>query len=78
VSSFPSLKAAQLLRVLRREPLRYEIVRSRGSHRRMRSVRGYPPIVFSFHDRATISPGMVRKVLVREVGLADDEALRLL
>jgi hypothetical protein len=44
----------------------------------MRSVRGYPPIVFSFHDRATISPGMVRKVLVREVGLADDEALRLL
>jgi hypothetical protein len=44
----------------------------------MRSRRGYPPLVFAFHDRATVPPGMVRKVLVRDVGLAADEALRLL
>jgi predicted RNA binding protein YcfA (HicA-like mRNA interferase family) len=78
VSSFPSLKAPQLLAVLRREPLRYQVVRRRGSHRFMRSARGYPPILFAYHDRATVSPESVRKMLVRDVGLSVGEARRLL
>jgi hypothetical protein len=34
-------------------------------------------MTFAFHDRATISPGGVRKVLVEEVGLTEDEARKL-
>lgn len=74
---FPALKAQQLLAVLCREPLAYEIVRQRGSHRRLRSRRGFPDLGFSYHDGATIPPGVVRKVLVVDVGLREDEARRL-
>jgi predicted RNA binding protein YcfA (HicA-like mRNA interferase family) len=76
VSSFPSLKARQLLRVLSRE-LGYEVVRQSGSHRRM-EASGRPPISFSFHDRQTIRPATVKKILCDQVGLSEDEALRLL
>jgi hypothetical protein len=34
----------------------------------------YPPLTFAFHDNATIPAGLVRKILVRDVGLAEDEA----
>ena len=61
-----------------REPLSYEIARRRGSHRVLVSRRGHPTIVFAFHDRETIAPGLVRKILVRDVGLGEREALRLL
>jgi hypothetical protein len=39
---------------------------------------GYPPLTFAFHDKATIPAGLVRKILVRDVGLAEDEARKLL
>jgi hypothetical protein len=39
---------------------------------------GRPPLTFAFHDSATIPSGLVRKVLVRDVGLAEDEARKLL
>jgi predicted RNA binding protein YcfA (HicA-like mRNA interferase family) len=77
MSDFPSMKARDLLAVLAREPLSYEIVRQRGSHRRLKA-RGRPPITFAFHDGATVAPGVVRKVLCRDVGLGEDEALKLL
>lgn len=64
--------------MLQREPLGYEIVRQRGSHRRLRSRNGYPDIGFSFHGGVTIPPGLVRKVLVGDVGLSEDEARSLL
>jgi predicted RNA binding protein YcfA (HicA-like mRNA interferase family) len=76
VSSFPSLKARQLLRVLTRE-LGYAVVRQSGSHRRMEAA-GRPPITFSFHDRQTIRPATVKKILCDQVGLSEDDALRLL
>ena len=38
----------------------------------------YPPLTFAFHDKATIPGGLVRKILVRDVGLAEDEARKLL
>lgn len=74
---FPSLKARKLLAVLRREPLSYTVTRQRGSHRTMESPR-YPRLLFSFHDGADIAPGLVRKILVGDVGLTQDEALELL
>lgn len=75
---FPALKPQQLLAVLRREPLAYEVLRQRGSHRRLRSRNGHPDIGFSFHDGTTIPPGLVKKVLVGDVGLSEDEARKLL
>jgi predicted RNA binding protein YcfA (HicA-like mRNA interferase family) len=75
---FPALKSQQLLAILRREPLGYEIVRQKGSHRRLRSRNGHPDVGFSFHDGITIPPGLVKKVLVADVGLSEDEARKLL
>jgi predicted RNA binding protein YcfA (HicA-like mRNA interferase family) len=77
VDSFPSMKAKRLLAVLERQPLGYEVVRRSGSHRRLKSPH-HPPLTFAFHDRATIPAGLVRKVLVKDVGLDEEEALALL
>ena len=60
-----------------REPLSYEIVRQRGSHGRLKAP-GRPPITFAFHDRAEVAPGLVRKILCRDVGLDEEDALKLL
>jgi hypothetical protein len=37
-----------------------------------------PPLSFSFHDKATVASGLVRKILTKDVGLAEDEARKLL
>lgn len=75
---FPSMKGRQLLKVLTGEPLGYEVVRQRGSHRRLESKRGYPSLTFAFHNSATIPPGLVRKILTKDVGLSEQEARDLL
>ena len=77
MGQFPTMKAKRLLAVLEREPLNYRVSRRSGSHRRMEAP-GRPPLTFAFHDRATVPSGLVRKVLVRDVGLAEDEARKLL
>jgi predicted RNA binding protein YcfA (HicA-like mRNA interferase family) len=75
---FPSLKARQLLSILKRAPLNYSIARQNGSHRLLESASGYPDLRFSFHDRQTLPPGLVRKILVDDVGLTPEEATGLL
>jgi predicted RNA binding protein YcfA (HicA-like mRNA interferase family) len=77
MTDFPSMKARELLAVLTRPPLGYEIARQRGSHRRLKAP-GRPPITFAYHDRATVGPAAVRKVLCRDVGLSEEEARKLL
>jgi predicted RNA binding protein YcfA (HicA-like mRNA interferase family) len=74
---FPSMKAKRLLAVLMREPLNYRVARQSGSHRRLKAP-GRPSFTFAWHDRDEVSPGEVREVLVRTVGLAEHEALDLL
>jgi predicted RNA binding protein YcfA (HicA-like mRNA interferase family) len=74
---FPSMKAKRLLAVLMREPLNYRIVRQRGSHRWL-AAPGRPSFTFGFHDRDEVQPHKVRKVLVEDAGLDEDEALDLL
>ncbi len=77
MSQFPSMKAKRLLAVLERRPLDYRVARQAGSHRRMEAP-GRPALTFAFHDNATVPSGLVRKILVRDVGLAEDEARKLL
>jgi predicted RNA binding protein YcfA (HicA-like mRNA interferase family) len=77
VNPFPSMKAKRLLAILERKPLGYRVARQSGSHRRM-EADGRPSFTFAFHDKATIRPALVRKILVEDVGLAEDEARKLL
>jgi predicted RNA binding protein YcfA (HicA-like mRNA interferase family) len=71
------MKARRLRAVLEREPLNYRVARQTGSHRRLLSP-DYPPLVFAFHDRATVRSHVVRDILLGDVGLAEDEARKLL
>lgn len=80
---FPSLKTAELERVelervLRGKPLQYQVVRQTGSHRKLESPNGYPPLILAFHSSRTIPPNVVRKILVQDVGLTEEEARALL
>jgi len=38
----------------------------------------YPTLWLAFHDRAELAPGLVRKIMVKDIGLSEDEALELL
>jgi predicted RNA binding protein YcfA (HicA-like mRNA interferase family) len=77
MTDFPSMKARDLLAVLMREPLNYELARQRGSHRRLKAA-DRPSITFAFHDRVELGPTVVRKILCKDAGLESDEALKLL
>jgi predicted RNA binding protein YcfA (HicA-like mRNA interferase family) len=73
------MKAGELRRLLTREPLSYTAARQGGgSHTILRSPNGYPDLVWAFHTGQTLPPGLVRKILMRDVGLSDDEAEALL
>jgi predicted RNA binding protein YcfA (HicA-like mRNA interferase family) len=71
------MKAKRLLAILMREPPNYRIARQAGSHRTMKAA-GRPTFSFAHHDRKDLSPGEVRAVLVKQVGLEEREALDLL
>jgi len=72
---FPTLSAARLLGILKR--LGYEVDRQGGSHRQLRA-EGRPPLTFAFHDGVDVPPGLVRKILLKDVGLSEDEARKIL
>jgi len=72
---FPSMRWPQLERILAREPLGYKVTRQAGSHRTL-VAPNRPVLHLSFHDNQELPGGMVRKVL-RDAGLSDDEARRL-
>ncbi|MDQ7825089.1 MAG: hypothetical protein RDV48_19970 [Candidatus Eremiobacteraeota bacterium] len=78
MAKFPSIKARKMLSILEREPLKYRVFRRAGSHRKLVSSNGYPIIGFSFHDAETLSPGEVREILVKKIGLSEKDALDLL
>ena len=74
---FPSVSASALQRILERS-LGYYVHTQRGSHKKMRSSRGYPQLTFAFHAGAELPPGLVRKILTKDVGLTVETALQLL
>lgn len=78
MSQFPSLKVSDLLRVLMRKPLEYEIDRQKGSHRTMKSSQGYPQLLFTGHEGDEMGPTRVKKMLVDQVGLSQEQAIKLL
>ena len=71
------MNARQFLAVLMRAPLGYEITRQKGSHRKL-EADGLPALLWSYHDSATVPPGIIRKYLVSEIGMTESEAVALL
>jgi predicted RNA binding protein YcfA (HicA-like mRNA interferase family) len=65
-----------MLRLLQGE-LGYVVARQRGSHRRL-VAEGRPPLTFAFHDDRSLTPVEVRDILVRQVGLTLDDALKVI
>lgn len=64
-----------MLAILQRE-LGYRVERQVGSHRRL-VAEGRPTLTFAFHDGVSLSPGVVRDILIRQVGLTHDDALKV-
>jgi len=71
------MSAGQFLAVLMRAPLSYEITRQKGSHRKLEAP-GRPALLWSYHDSATVPPGVIRKYLVNEIGMSESDAMALL
>ena len=65
----PSVKARNLLRALRRRG--FQVVRTRGSHRFLKHADGRT-MVFAFHDKETIGPRMLSRIL-KDAGLSIKE-----
>lgn len=76
VVKYPSMKAKAFVALLCRE-LGYEIYSQKGSHRKMRSSQ-HPDILFSYHDGDTVPPGVVKHILLKQVGLTEEEARNVL
>jgi predicted RNA binding protein YcfA (HicA-like mRNA interferase family) len=76
VAKLPSMKCGALLAVLQGPPLNYLVVRQRGSHMRL-EAEGRPPLTFAFHDGVEVPRMLVYKILVKTVGLTEDEASAL-
>lgn len=70
------MKARELQRLLERE-LGYRVHDQTGSHKKLRAP-GRPQLIFAFHDRQTLPPGLVRHILVQQVGLSKEDAEALL
>lgn len=77
VAIFPSVRWPELERILAREPLAYATIRQKGSHRTLESANGYPRLHLAFHDQAEIPGGLLRKVLMGDIGLSEEEAQAL-
>ncbi len=80
MANFPSLKAKQMLGILERKPLCYaekQRKKRKGSHRHMVSSTGYPDIGFWAHDKDTLKGSVVKEILVKQVGLSEAEARKL-
>jgi predicted RNA binding protein YcfA (HicA-like mRNA interferase family) len=73
VNQFPSVKTERLLSVL--AGLGYVTVRQKGSHRQMYCEASGKRITVSAHDGRELSPTVVKKILVKDVGLSEEEAL---
>jgi predicted RNA binding protein YcfA (HicA-like mRNA interferase family) len=77
---FPALKCRQMLAVLQRQPLCYQEKpgkKRKGSHRHLVSPNGYPDIAYWCHDKDTLKGSVVREILVKQVGLSEAAARKL-
>jgi predicted RNA binding protein YcfA (HicA-like mRNA interferase family) len=53
------------------------VVRQRGSHKRLEAP-GRPALTLAFKDGDELPPGLIRSILVKQVGLTLEEAEEVL
>ena len=75
--NFPTMKSRELLRILQQKPLSCSIMRTRGSHRTLRTPSGRT-FRYAHHDAKELSGYQVRDVLMNDLGLTEKEALEVL
>ena len=73
MTNFGAMKWTEIRDILVRSG--YEVVRSKGSHVHLRAD-GRTPITMALH-RDEAPPGMVRKILLKDAGLTEDEIRQL-
>lgn len=69
----PAPMKARRFRTLLHRRLGYEVVRQTGSHKQLEAP-GRPRLTLAFKDGDDIPSGLIRRILVRDVGLSIDEA----
>lgn len=76
--NFPSMKARKLLQLLQRAPLSYSIDEKKaGSHVWLVSPK-FPRLRWGFHMNRDLPGGLVREILMKQVGLSEEDALQLI
>jgi predicted RNA binding protein YcfA (HicA-like mRNA interferase family) len=70
---FPSMKARRFRRLLERE-LDYSVTRNKGGSHRILESPNHPRLVFAFHDGDEVGPALIRRILVKDVGLSLERA----
>lgn len=74
MSRFPSHKPSYMLKLLKKEPGYVEVKNSGpGSHTWL-VAEGRPRIRWAYHNRQSLAPREVRKLLVEQAGLTIEEA----
>ena len=74
---WPAHKAGHVLKKILIKQLGYQRARQSGSHVRL-EADGRPAITWAYHKGDTVPPGVLRDILVKQVGLTLDEAKELL
>jgi predicted RNA binding protein YcfA (HicA-like mRNA interferase family) len=74
---FPAMRWPACRRILERQPLGYVVTRQTGSHCTF-EADGRPPLHLAFHDNQELPGRVIRKILVIDIGLTEDEARDLL
>jgi predicted RNA binding protein YcfA (HicA-like mRNA interferase family) len=74
LGALPSVRSKSLLAALLKGG--FMVVRTRGSHRFLRHADGRT-LLFAFHDRETVGPRMLTRVL-KDAGLRYEEIERLI
>lgn len=69
MSQWPSIKARQLLKALRKQG--WQIKRQSGSHRTLQR-EGWPDFVFAFHDNEEVGPRMLARI-AKHTGLRPED-----
>lgn len=69
MSQWPSIKARQLLKSLRKQG--WQVKRQSGSHRTLQR-EGWPDFVFAFHDNEEVGPRMLARI-AKHTGLRPED-----
>ena len=75
MAKLPQLDAIQLSKILKK--LGFRFIRQRGSHMFFRHSDGRTTII-PHHSKDKIGPGLLNKIIRKDIGISREEFMRLL